>query len=311
MPRLRKVATALAAALSGALLVIIARVWGPLAVVEVIIVVAVFGLVYLRSGGVVKAISGFTGPRISASGMWWSNVRSGVEVISGVTDSLRSGFGIRIKEALPEEDENKIEALDKAIAKLSTGDVVVTAPKRMKVGDSREVTVTIATANHARFLANVDAADEKRLIDTTKVGNTMRVELVASKDAFDIVPIGQLERVFGGHETWLFEITAKSAGNHALKVMIAVVVQLAGRIQEHPYYLCAGQRSQYQGSHRLFSHLFEQRAVRVVVFRRDVDHIHPESRPGQGGRRRLDKSLYRRVSRLSFTDHEGIASRPA
>jgi hypothetical protein len=126
------------------------------------------------------------------------------------------------------------DAVEKAVACLPLGQAAVDAPTKMRVGQTKRVSVTIATATHAEFQNTLVSVGAIRRIQETKVAPAMRVEL--SGPEFDVNPVGAIDRLFGGRETWLFDITAQSAGKQTLTVLIAVRLTLPGLAEDEPFY---------------------------------------------------------------------------
>ena len=100
-------------------------------------------------------------------------------------------------------------AIRKAIAKLPGGLVAIEAARRMFLGRTARVAVTVGVEPRDVFIAKLKTQEDLQ-IDETKVGDRMTVELFGPK--FAINPIGTAERLFGGRETWLFDVTPHRVG---------------------------------------------------------------------------------------------------
>ena len=236
--RRRAVVRALAAAVGGCAIVVIFRVWGILVAIETLAtcVVALFGIAYLRSNGWSKVRLILPGS-LAAAGRFsnpYLDALPGAAIGGSVSDWISGMF--RARGDAQDDGINQIDAVTRAIASLPTGDVIVGAPRQMKVGDTGRVTVAITTADRDQIIAKIAAAGGAPLVDTTKVGNVMRVSLSADKNDFEVVQQGSADRAFGGSESWLFDITAMRAGTKKLGVLVAILLQLPGRPTEQPLY---------------------------------------------------------------------------
>lgn len=142
----------------------------------------------------------------------------------------------RRRHVAPPEETDEVAALKKAIEKLPSGDIIVDAPPQMTVGETCVISVAITTESRDSVLASVAAANANLSTQRTKVGPSMRVQLVENTDAFKILPIGDVDRLFSGREAWSFNVRAERSGTKTLKVLVAVLIQLPGGAQREPFY---------------------------------------------------------------------------
>jgi hypothetical protein len=139
--------------------------------------------------------------------------------------SLHQYLELWIREKKPEG----YEKVRQAIENLPEGEVIIRPASVLRMTRHQTCRISATITVPQGKLAHVVG-------ERTKVGDSMSVTLVAPEDEFTIQPFGQADRLFGGNETWEFNVTANKAGTFLLSLMVAVLLQLEGQANERPYY---------------------------------------------------------------------------
>jgi hypothetical protein len=119
-----------------------------------------------------------------------------------------------------------IKMLGQELSSLPTGDIVLDAPKEMRVGDTRQIDANVGINVPKDILEKKVSATTQQIKGQAQLSSVMIASLTG--DSFDIKRITSEEQTIaeGFPTVWSWNITAKEEGNQELEAILYAVVPI-------------------------------------------------------------------------------------